>query len=375
MTIDIDVSREQSVATTSSTSSQLGQPVSSTNTAQIDDFAQQDALLANPGFSMISSVQDSPILLILIGLPGSGKTTFSEALVSHSQSTGEYRKWVRASQDDALNRRRQECEAVVRQALREGHNVVVDRVDFDPIQRSHFMNIAYSIHPRPTIYALTLSVSQSTLERRLEYRPDHPTIPDLETGLRVLRQMRSQYRPPIPTEAEGFDRVYELPEQDQPIDGIWTRDRIEEVLKQVENEGVREIGERKIFKSENGSGGYQNHNRGYQSGFTRGGGRGRVDVERNRGRGGRGNFGYSRGAYGNGNGYSDGYVQNRNEHLTWNRGTYTNNPTYRGRGYNGVYQGLPHQSYPQAQSPLYQPSYRSYNDVPSNIRPNPNSPP
>ncbi|WWC95772.1 hypothetical protein V866_002638 [Kwoniella sp. B9012] len=357
-------SLEQSTASIPSTSSPLGQPVSSLNTAQIDDFPQQDALLAHPGFSMISSVQDSPILLILIGLPGSGKTTFSEALVSHSQSTGEYREWIRASQDDAPNRRRQECEAVVRQALQEGHNVVVDRVDFDPIQRSHFINIAYSIHPRPTIYALTLSVSQSTLERRLEYRPDHPTIPDLETGLRVLRQMRSQYRPPIPTEAEGFDRVYELPERDQPTDGIWTKDKIEEVLKKVENEGVREIGERKIFKSENGSGGYQNHNGGYRSGFTRGGGRG-----------GRGNYGYSRRGYGYGNGNGDGHIESRNDNSTWNRGTYTYNPTYRGRGYIGTYQSQPHQSFPQAHSRPHQSSYRSYNDGPSNLRPNPTSPP
>ena len=86
-------------------------------------------------------------ILILQGLPGSGKSTFAHALVSASQSedwsafsftsevTGNpiprHRKWVRASQDDAPNRKRQECEEVVRQALADGHNVVVDRVNFD----------------------------------------------------------------------------------------------------------------------------------------------------------------------------------------------------------------------------------------------------
>ena len=65
-----------------------------------------------------------PRLLILVGMVGSGKTTLAEAMVK----TG----WVRASQDDAPSKRRQECEEMVRGALREGKDVIVDRVDFDP---------------------------------------------------------------------------------------------------------------------------------------------------------------------------------------------------------------------------------------------------
>lgn len=65
-------------------------------------------------------------LLVLCGLPGSGKSTIAAALTSHATQ-----RWVRASQDDAPSRRRQECEAMVRQGLRDGFNVVVDRVGFD----------------------------------------------------------------------------------------------------------------------------------------------------------------------------------------------------------------------------------------------------
>ena len=64
-------------------------------------------------------------LLILVGIIGSGKTTLAEAMIKTGQ-------WVRASQDDAPTRRRQECEAMVRQGLQSGKDVVVDRVDFDP---------------------------------------------------------------------------------------------------------------------------------------------------------------------------------------------------------------------------------------------------
>lgn len=63
-------------------------------------------------------------VLILVGLPGAGKSCLATAL----EQTG---RWVRASQDDAPNRRRQEAEATTRRAIQSQRNVVVDRVGFD----------------------------------------------------------------------------------------------------------------------------------------------------------------------------------------------------------------------------------------------------
>ena len=70
-------------------------------------------------------------LLILTGLPGSGKSTFAHALTSLPTGPHPHRKWTRASQDDSVSKRRQEVEATVLAALGRGENVVVDRVNFD----------------------------------------------------------------------------------------------------------------------------------------------------------------------------------------------------------------------------------------------------
>ena len=121
-------------------------------------------------------ILEEQIVIILIGLPGSAKSTFSNALVKASSDpewnsprplvpvekepdgpsdsdrldetgpdgsdkldgnvdrlTPVKRKWTRISQDDSPSRRRQECEMEMRLALDRGENVIVDRVNFDPV--------------------------------------------------------------------------------------------------------------------------------------------------------------------------------------------------------------------------------------------------
>jgi ABC-type glutathione transport system ATPase component len=69
-------------------------------------------------------------LLILVGLPGSGKSTFTHALTALPVDA-RHRPWIRASQDDSFSGKRGEVEYTVRRALQRGCNVVVDRVNFD----------------------------------------------------------------------------------------------------------------------------------------------------------------------------------------------------------------------------------------------------
>ncbi|WVQ75146.1 hypothetical protein IAR50_004755 [Cryptococcus sp. DSM 104548] len=260
------------------------------------------------------------ILILLVGLPGSGKSTFASSLSQSSASLltpdpsnayqplraaieGGKRPWIRASQDDAPSRRRQEVEALVGWGLREGCNVVVDRCGFDPVQRSHFVSIAESINPQIRICALVLSVSEETLKTRLTSREFHPTITGGEEGLRVLGQMGRVWQPPTPSSGEGFHRILVLDEKDQPngADG-WTEEVAKAVVGRIEREGVQETGERKNYKPKP-----------RESGDGRGRGRGgyRGSWEGGRGRGGwgeeRGRGGYRGGSNGGWRGSSDGW--------------------------------------------------------------------
>ncbi|WVQ79372.1 hypothetical protein IAT38_001469 [Cryptococcus sp. DSM 104549] len=292
------------------------------------------------------------ILLVLVGLPGSGKTSLAEALVRDSEgseagqvgmgvtardgsvnmlptpsysalstatsSTSSFaagpssttppsvlaattstkparRRWIRASQDDAPSKRRQECEARVRRGLSEGCNVVVDRVGFDAVQRSHFIAIADTFHPRPLVYCLILSVSRPTLSSRLSSRLAHPTIPDATTGLRVLAQMGGLWAPPRVDGGEGFDSIYEMGEGEQPREEAGWERVVRGLVERVGEEGKREVGGRKVVGGAAGGGGG-----GGWRGRGRGGGRGGEW----RGGGGGGGFGGQRGGF-----HSQGYRQ------------------------------------------------------------------
>lgn len=68
------------------------------------------------------------LLVVLVGMPGSGKSTFAEELISQHPEC-----WRRISQDVLGSRQR--CIQRAKAALREGHHVLIDRCNFDESQR------------------------------------------------------------------------------------------------------------------------------------------------------------------------------------------------------------------------------------------------
>ncbi|KAF8478780.1 P-loop containing nucleoside triphosphate hydrolase protein [Gautieria morchelliformis] len=164
---------------------------------------------------------ETQVVLILVGLVASGKSTFAQALETF------FPLFRRCNQDDLGNRRKVEALAV--QTLRQGLSVCIDRTNFDESQRGHFINIARSF-PNTTIWALIFDTPYEVCASRLQTRTNHPTITNPELGLSILERFSADYRPPIVE--EGFDRIMRL--RPHPT-GKYTRDEVAAILADIRN--------------------------------------------------------------------------------------------------------------------------------------------
>lgn len=153
-------------------------------------------------------------LIVLVGPPGSGKSTWRTKFLSSAQG-----EWVVASTDDlveawAAERNLTYDEAhskapwaqfnktfkyAYRNALKDGKNVIIDRTSMGvKARKEYFKNL-----PEGTeVEAVVFVVDDVELKRRLKERAEATgkSIPAV-----VLNTMRSRYQ--APTKEEGFDKI------------------------------------------------------------------------------------------------------------------------------------------------------------------------
>jgi len=161
------------------------------------------------------------VVLILVGLVASGKSTFAQALEDH------YPQFRRCNQDDLGDRRR--VEHLARQSLREGRSVCIDRTNFDALQRSHWIGIAREF-PMTSIWLIVFDTPYEVCAARLRERTSHPTIKSPEQGLSVLSRFASDFR--HPTALEGYDRIISLRPSDH-TSPVYSRSDITAILQRV----------------------------------------------------------------------------------------------------------------------------------------------
>ena len=144
-----------------------------------------------------------PFMLMLVGVPGSGKSTFAESLVE-----GKPWMYVRVNQDQLGSRR--ECEALTRKTLSEGKCPVVDRCNFDPSQRKHFLEIAQRELGVP-VDCVVFTYPMEVCIRRCQRRRKHETIAPAQ-AVEVVERMVRQFSPPMPNRinAESFRNLKEI---------------------------------------------------------------------------------------------------------------------------------------------------------------------
>lgn len=134
---------------------------------------------------------------ILVGLPGSGKTTFYEREFAPEFD-------VRISQDVLGSK--QECFKKTIEVLETGASVVIDRVNFNRNQRRDFINIARRFNAE--VYCVYLVVPIDIALERISNRKDHETIKEdmpLEKKKEIIDQFNGMWQ--NPSIDEGFESI------------------------------------------------------------------------------------------------------------------------------------------------------------------------
>lgn len=135
-------------------------------------------------------------LVVLVGPPGSGKSTFAMELV---QKLG----YVYVNQD---SQGKEEHLAVFNLALMENLNIVVDRMNFNKVQRARYLNEAKKEGYETNIIVIHQPY-QVCLERCLA-RQNHETIKDEKSARSALQTFFTKYERPTEDEASTVEFKY-----------------------------------------------------------------------------------------------------------------------------------------------------------------------
>lgn len=132
---------------------------------------------------------------ILVGPTGSGKSTHAKQLQA------EY--YTRSNQDDQGKAYHLEY---FRDVISMGHNIVVDRMNFNKEQRNRYLQIAKAAGYETEI--IVFHESQETCLYRCMHRDGHPTIKTREDALKALHFFFSHYERVEDSEADVVTRIW-----------------------------------------------------------------------------------------------------------------------------------------------------------------------
>jgi predicted kinase len=150
-----------------------------------------------------------PFVLLLAGLPGSGKSTLSEQWMNANS------KYVHVNQDTLGSRPK--CLTAVRTAVLAGKVPIVDRCNFDAKQRRHFIDLAKELGGCAVHCVVLVHVDRAQCLYRCQQRRGHPTLPPNEAA-KVIGFVKKDWR--LPTEKEGIDRIWIVNDERQYRDVV-----------------------------------------------------------------------------------------------------------------------------------------------------------
>ncbi|XVE76587.1 hypothetical protein DITRI_Ditri12bG0185100 [Diplodiscus trichospermus] len=137
---------------------------------------------------------------ILVGAPGSGKSTFCENVIRASS-----RPWVRICQDtinDGKAGTKPQCLKSAATSLKEGKSVFIDRCNLHKEQRMDFVKLG---GPQVEVHAVVLDLPAKLCISRVTTRTAHEG--NLQGGKAAAVVNRMLQNKELPTLSEGFSRI------------------------------------------------------------------------------------------------------------------------------------------------------------------------
>ena len=170
----------------------------------------RDSIIAFARAYLSGDMSDKRELIILAGLPGSGKSTFAKQLEKYD--------WIRINQDELGSRKR--CKKHTVTAFKRYQRVVIDRCNFDTRQRASWIQLAQT-HKIHRVRCIWFDVDADECLQRIVRREDHPTIKDEATAQRAISMMQEAWIDP--DMQEGFVDIIKV------VDG----ESMNKVIKQI----------------------------------------------------------------------------------------------------------------------------------------------
>jgi tRNA uridine 5-carbamoylmethylation protein Kti12 len=170
-------------------------------------------------YESIADALKMPPVIMFVGLPSSGKSTFSKAMIKAFPNY-----FIRINRDEM--RGKGECESLLQSSLevylkqeRQFHGgnhkknsahpvpkqvILIDNCHITKSKRMDWIQACHSV----PVWCVHLNRPVEVCKERILTRENHPTIQNGAAGVRIIESMRKEFE--VPTLKEGFETIFDI---------------------------------------------------------------------------------------------------------------------------------------------------------------------